>query len=51
MNPTGSTIPCFAAAAVNLRVSITATASDPIFAAYNRLPSPLNASATGSAPK
>jgi hypothetical protein len=50
-NPIGSTIPAFDAFAVSLRVSNTATASLPMFAAYNRLPFVFTASPTGSAPK
>ena len=50
-NPSGSTMPCFTAAPVNLRVSITATESAAMLATYRRLLSAFTASATGSAPK
>ena len=51
INPSGSTIPCFAVAGVSLRGSIMAIASEPMFATYSLLPSLLTASASGSAPK
>ncbi len=50
-NPIGSVIPFAFTMPRSLCVSSTAIASDPIFAAYNRVPSAFSANAFGSAPK